>query len=200
VNKSADIDIAHSNVDTTATANKKPGKFKDTLSLASTALPIAGAVGTVGVWLAATFYVGEIQVTPDRPYNTLEVRVSDKKGQESVFHTPHFQLMPGRYHLEVTVDSQFKHHEDITAAFHKNTNIAMHVPTSAGSAGAAGSAATVTSSTTATPGSGDSSATRPSSQAGIAAAQPIDEDWGTEPGDTGKKRWWQFWKKSTPDK
>ena len=184
VNKSADTDLVRSNQATSTTTPKNSGKFKDSLSLASTALPITGAVGTLAVWLAANFYVGEIQVTPDRPFNTLEVRVSDKKGQESVFHTPHFQLMPGQYHLEVTVDSQFKHHADIKAVFQKNTDIAVHVPAATSSVASAVSA----------PGG------QSSSQTGVTPAQTVDEDWGSEPGDKGKKHWWQFWKKATPDK
>jgi hypothetical protein len=197
VTKSANIDIAQSNMATAASV-KKTGRLKDLLSVASTALPIAGALGTLAVWLAATFYVGEIQVTPDRPFNTLEVRVSDKKGQESVFHTPHFQLMPGQYHLEVTVDSQFKHHADIKAAFHKHTDIPVHVPEAvAGSSAKANSDSSTTGSNTVT---GNSTSTQTSSQAGVATAQPIDEDWGAEPGDNSKKHWWQFWRKSAPDK
>ena len=185
--KSVDIGLAPGSDTTSVTAPKKSGKFKDLISLASTALPIAGAIGTIGVWLAATFYVGEIQVTPDQPFNTLEVRVSDKKGQESVFHTPHFQLMPGQYHLEVTVDSQFKHHEDIKAAFHKNTNIAVHMPASAAVPGAEITSMAAVTSTAAT-------------KSTAVTTSATDEDWGSEPGDTSKKHWWQFWKKSTPNK
>ena len=187
---------------------KPPGKLKEHLSLASTALPIAGAVGTLGVWLAATFYVGDVQIATDRPFNTLEVRVSDKKGQESVFHTPQFQLMPGKYHLEVTVDSQFKQHADIKTVFRKSTTIAVHNPlaTNAQPGGA-------------TPGSSDT--TKP--YQGIASQiMGDDPDLKSETRKTNanfespsannavndsedgaasstKKRWWQFWKKNSTE-
>ena len=122
------------------TVPKQKGKLKDAVSTVSTVLPIAGAVGTMGVWLAANFYVADIQIEPDRAFNTLEVRVSDKKGQESVFHSPHFQVMPGHYHMEVTVDSQYKQHVDVKAVFHHKSTIALHVPGAFNTAAGASSA------------------------------------------------------------
>lgn len=178
-------------------APKGSGKLKDTLSLASTALPIAGAVGTLAVWIAANFYVGEVQITPDRPFSTLEVRVSDKKGQESVFHTPHFQLMPGKYHLEVTVDSHFKHHADIKAAFQKSTNILVHVPAGENVPPATEQVRESQQQVTLQGAAGQTDVSAQPSEINN-KNKAIEEDWGAEPADVSKKHWWQFWRKSPP--
>lgn len=202
-------------------AKAKPGKLKETLSVASTALPVAGAIGTLAVWLAANFYVGEIQITPDRPFNTLEVRVSDKKGQESVFHSPHFQLMPGRYHLEVTVDSQYKQHADIKSVFRHNTAVPIHIAgapvaatavpvpeatptnvTPVGSPIAPAATSSQAPTTLAPTKHGEQKSTQKTDIYGDTgdanSASGLGEEKSAESSDSTstKKRWWQVWKKS----
>ena len=203
------------------TASPKPkGKFKETVTVVSTILPIAGAVGTVGVWLAANFYVGDIHIIPDRPFNTLEVRVSDKKGMESVFHSPHFQLMPGHYHLEVTVDSQYKQHVDVKSVFHHHSNIAVHLPTTANVSSAPGTVGAVV---TTSNGLSQLVPSEPAKQAegiktrrghqegqeqlkpavstedaAIASEQADVDAQDSKNATPTKKRWWQIWKKNQP--
>jgi hypothetical protein len=117
---------------TTETQPKEPtpgGKrVHDFLNLATKVLPVAGAVGTLFVWLTANFYVGDVQVAPDHPFNAIEVKVSDKRGQEATFHTPKFQLMPGNYHVQVAVDSQSNQHADIKVVFHRKSLIPISMP------------------------------------------------------------------------
>lgn len=191
------------------------GRFKETITTISTALPIIGAVGTAGVWLAANFYTGEVEITPDRPFNSLEVRVSDKKGQETVFHTPSFQLMPGQYHLEVTVDSQHKQHFDVKTSFHKHQKLAVHVPVS--SQTSLNSTTGVTSFTTApgvlgvfatpkTPQAVTAPSVTSSAPGAIGAvvttseSSPQAELQASETNASSigsKKHWWQVWKRNS---
>ncbi|HEY9683163.1 MAG TPA: hypothetical protein V6C86_16410 [Oculatellaceae cyanobacterium] len=206
------------NANTTKAGGK--GRFKETITTISTALPIIGAVGTAGVWLAANFYTGEVEVTPDRPFNSLEVRVSDKKGQETVFHTPSFQLMPGQYHLEVTVDSQHKQHFDVKTSFHKHQKIAVHVPVSnQTSLNNASGAAAVTAVPGAlglftTPKAPQTAAPQPVPAPSVASSAPgtigtlvtagdgnpqaaLQESDFNASSTAGKKHWWQVWKKGS---
>src|ERR1700730_15987151 len=46
-------------------------KVKDTLQVVSMTISIVGAVGTLFVWSAANFYVGDVEVVGDRPYQNL---------------------------------------------------------------------------------------------------------------------------------
>src|SRR5258706_15917585 len=82
-----------------------PGKIDQThkvLGIVSTSLGICGAVGTVFVGLAMNFYVGDVEILPDKPVDSIEVKVYDNKGHEAVYHSPRFQLMPGDYSIDVT--------------------------------------------------------------------------------------------------
>jgi hypothetical protein len=92
-------------------------KVKDTLQIVSTTVSIVGAVGTLFVWTAANFYVGDVEVVADRPYRNLLVDVFDKKGENTTFHVNKFQLMPGKYHLEVSADGKSKHPADLEVQF-----------------------------------------------------------------------------------
>ena len=102
-------------------------KAKETVSLVATAIPVVGFVGTIAVWAASNYYVGDVVITTDKPYTSLTVKAFDKKGQESTFHTPRFQLMPGFYHLEITADNGIPKHADATVAFHKNAAVAVTI-------------------------------------------------------------------------
>jgi hypothetical protein len=57
-----------------------------------------------------------------KPFTTLTVKAFDKKGQESTFHTPRFQLMPGSYHLEIQADSAKPQHADAEVVFQRDSN------------------------------------------------------------------------------
>lgn len=109
-------------------AGGRVAKTKDTLSLLVTALPIVGAVGTFFVWAAANFYVGDVEITTNRTYNALTVKVYDAKGQEATFHSPKFQLMPGSYHIVMNADDSKAQHADATIAFQKKANITLNLP------------------------------------------------------------------------
>ena len=87
------------------------------LGVVSTTLGILGVVGTMFVWLTANLYVGDLEVRPDRPEKALTVKVYDRKGQEAVFHTNRFQLMPGSYQLEVVESGGTTHRADAEVRF-----------------------------------------------------------------------------------
>src|SRR4030095_15771078 len=91
------------------------------LSLASTTIGVLGAAGTLFVWLAANFYVGDIEVQPDQVLESVVVKVYDQKGQEASFHTPRFQLMPGSYHLEIVPNGGGAQHTDVVVKFREKT-------------------------------------------------------------------------------
>jgi hypothetical protein len=74
------------------------------LNIVSTGFGICGAVGTFAVWAISTWYVGDLEIRPDKPLQTIVVKVYDSKGNEAQFRTPQVQLMPGSYHVEVTAN------------------------------------------------------------------------------------------------
>ena len=111
------------------TSNAGSHKAKETLNLLATAiLPIVGALGTLSVFLIANFYVGDVEVTAPHTFSTLEVHAYNKKGQEAVFHSPRFQLMPDDYHFEIAVDSRPKQHADAAVRFRERTLVQVSQP------------------------------------------------------------------------
>jgi hypothetical protein len=117
-----------------ATVEQQPGKSgshkaKETLNLFATAvLPIVGALGTLCVFLIANFYVGDVEVSPASPFHTLEIHAYNKKGQEAIFHSPRFQLMPDDYHFEITIDSAVKQQADAAVRFRERTLVKINQP------------------------------------------------------------------------
>jgi len=98
-------------------------KAKETMSFVATTIPVLGFVGTLAVWAATNYYVGDIVVETSKPFTTLTVKAFDKKGQESTFHTPRFQLMPGSYHLEIQADNCKPQHADAEVVFQKVASV-----------------------------------------------------------------------------
>lgn len=100
-----------------SSAKSKTEQAHHIIQTISMTLGIAGAIGAAAVWVASNVYLGEVEVRPDKPVQSVIVKVYDKKGQESSFHMNHFQLMPGSYHLEVTPDGSKTQHADIEVQF-----------------------------------------------------------------------------------
>lgn len=90
----------------------KSAKTKETISFLSTAVPLLGVIGTAFVWGAANFYVGTVDIKPADDYQEINVQVFDQKGNEKEFHTPHFLLEPGKYHMAINVDKKGVQHVD----------------------------------------------------------------------------------------
>lgn len=105
------------------TASTKATKTKEIITVLSTAVPVLGAVGTLFVWLCANLYVGNVEIQPANKYETIVVDVFDQKGQQSSFHTPRFQLMPGKYHLAITTDKNTAQHVDAQIELGKTETI-----------------------------------------------------------------------------
>jgi hypothetical protein len=103
------------------TSKTKVEKVNSYLSTVSTTLAILGGVGTLGVWLAANFYTGLVEVRPQGPAEFVEVRVFDQKGESTTFHTRRFPLMPGEYHLEIKTSEKAPFHADTTVQFTKTS-------------------------------------------------------------------------------
>lgn len=108
-------------------APSKIVKAKETMSFVATSIPVIGFVGTIAVWAASNYYVGDVIVQTSKPFTTLTVKAFDKKGQESTFHTPRFQLMPGSYHLEIQADSAKPQHADTEVVFQKTATVPVSV-------------------------------------------------------------------------
>ena len=115
-------------------ASKTPNQSKSKveragsyLSLVSTTAGVLGAVGTLFVWLTANFYVGDVEVKPDQAFESVVVNVYDRKGQESSYHTPRFQLMPGSYHLEIVPNGGPAQHRDAEVRFGEKTVVDVDV-------------------------------------------------------------------------
>jgi hypothetical protein len=113
--------------------------------------------------------------------------------------------MPGQYHLEVTFDSQYKQHADVTASFRHHSKIALHVPglattpvtTSSGSAEPASAQVLPVTS------DGAKAATVAPNSVEAADAAMGSDYFGTANGSkessSPRKHWWQFWKKAQSD-
>src|SRR5579885_2720746 len=105
-----------------------PSKIDHThklLSIVSTSLGICGAMGTVIVGLLMNFYVGDVEIQPDKPVSALVVKVYDNKGHEAVYHTAKFQLMPGDYSVEILPEGVSKPlHAQAHVEFRKRQTIA----------------------------------------------------------------------------
>jgi hypothetical protein len=115
-----------------ARGHQSTSKTREVLSLLATAiLPIIGALGTLFVFLVVNFYVGDVDVAIPNGYQTLEVHAYNQKGQDAVFHTPHFQLMPDRYHFEVSVNGKPREHADAAVKFRHSTKVILIASASA---------------------------------------------------------------------
>ncbi|MBX9878641.1 MAG: hypothetical protein K2Y22_09300 [Candidatus Obscuribacterales bacterium] len=99
-----------------------------TLGVVTKVITIVGAAGTVLVWLTANFYTGEVKLKTDHPVTAIETRVYDKKGQEGLYRTSSFYLMPGIYHLEITPEGGQKQNADVEIAFTKTVEIPVATP------------------------------------------------------------------------
>lgn len=102
-------------------------KAKETMSFVATTIPVLGFVGTLAVWAATNYYVGDVVVEISKPFTTLTVKAFDKKGQESTFHTPRFQLMPGSYHLEIQADNFKPQHADAEVVFQRIATVPVGI-------------------------------------------------------------------------
>ena len=100
----------------------KLSKAKDVLAVISTTVTILGALGTLFVFLAVNYYVGDVEVACSQPFQKIEIGAFNRKGQSSTFYTPKFQLMPGTYHLSITCDGKApQHQEAVVRVGHKTT-------------------------------------------------------------------------------
>jgi len=100
---------------------------KDTLALVATSIPVLGLLGSGVVWATGTYYVGDVNIATDRPFHNLTVKAFDIKGHESTFHTPRFQLMPGKYHLEITADDLSPRRADTVVSFNEQSTVAIEL-------------------------------------------------------------------------
>lgn len=106
-----------------ANGKSKTTKTKETMSFLSTLVPLLGVLGTAFVWAAANYYVGTVDIKPVGEYQDINVQVFDAKGAEQNFHTPHFLLQPGKYHMAINVDKKGVHHVDAEVKLGATANI-----------------------------------------------------------------------------
>lgn len=112
-----------------STSNTQKVESADkTLGVVTKVITIIGAAGTLLVWLTANFYTGEVKIKPDHVVSAITTRVFDKKGQEGLYHTTSFYLMPGTYHLEITPEGGQKQDADVEIAFAKTIEIPVATP------------------------------------------------------------------------
>lgn len=91
------------------------------LGVVSKALTIFAALSTLSVWLYTTCYVGTLDVTPSKPFQELTLKVYDERGIESVYHTGHLKLLPGRYQILAKTDNNEPSRLEATVNFNKTT-------------------------------------------------------------------------------
>ncbi|HEY9791137.1 MAG TPA: hypothetical protein V6D22_12095 [Candidatus Obscuribacterales bacterium] len=126
---------------TIAAHKTKVEKAQSYLTVASTTIGIIGAVGAGFAWAATTFFLGDVQIRPDKPVDSLCVKITDKRGQTAFYYGKDVQLMPGKYHLQIGLaDKELTQHADVDVRLWKIAVIPFSVP----AAGAAAMAADAT--------------------------------------------------------
>jgi len=103
-------------------------KAKDYVGFMVSALPLIGAIGTVFVWFLSAIYVGNVELTTKKSFRTIFVQVFNERGNESEFHSPRFQLMPGDYVLRVSLDKDLPIQCGAIVKFHERTTIPLEEP------------------------------------------------------------------------
>jgi hypothetical protein len=124
-----------------STAEKMPAqktkveKAQSYLTVISTTIGIIGAVGAGFAWVATTFFLGDVQIRPDKPVQTVCVKITDKHGQTAFYYGKDVQLMPGNYHLEIGLpDKAPTQHADVNVQLWKIAVIPWAVPADAAAA------------------------------------------------------------------
>ncbi|MDZ4838139.1 MAG: hypothetical protein SGJ27_30520 [Candidatus Melainabacteria bacterium] len=74
------------------------------LGLASKLLTIFAALSTVTFWAYSTYYIGTLEIRPNKSVEYLTVKIYDERGAESVYHTGRMKVVPGRYQITATAD------------------------------------------------------------------------------------------------
>ncbi len=74
------------------------------LGVASKLLTIFAALSTLSIWLYSTYYIGTIEVRPNKSVEYLTIKLYDERGAESVFHTGRIKVVPGHYQVIATAD------------------------------------------------------------------------------------------------
>lgn len=110
-----------------APAKTRVEKVNTYLSTISTTIAILGFLGTAGVWLAANFYTGLVEIKPLGKPDFVAVRVYNQKGEASTFHTRRFPLMPGEYHLEIKTSERDPFHADTVVKFTQTSVVEVPV-------------------------------------------------------------------------
>jgi hypothetical protein len=111
------------------TSKTKAEKAQSYLSITSTTIGIIGAVGTAFVYLASTYFTGQVEINPDKPVQEMMVKVTDSKGHQSTYYTRYVSLMPGDYHLEFGIpDKKPTKHADAHVKVWERTIIPYTVP------------------------------------------------------------------------
>ncbi len=91
------------------------------LGLASKLLTIFAALSTVSVWLYSTYYIGTIEIRPNKSVEYLTVKLYDERGGESVFHTGRIKLVPGHYQVIASADDSNAASSQVDVKFNATT-------------------------------------------------------------------------------
>ncbi len=107
----------------------KVEKAQNYLGVVSTSIGVVGALGTAFVWLATTYFTGELAISPDKPVEEMMVKVIDSRGHQQIYYTRYVSLMPGDYHIEYGVaDKKPTVHADAHVNVWQRTIIPYVVP------------------------------------------------------------------------
>jgi len=74
------------------------------LGLASKVLTSIVALGTLSFWLYTTFYVGTLDIRPDKNIASMTIKLYDERGSESIYHTGRVKVTPGHYQIVAEAD------------------------------------------------------------------------------------------------
>jgi hypothetical protein len=119
---------------TSPTKNQAAGKtavekWHGYLALISTLIGIAGALFGLLAWAAMNFLLGDVEIKPDKPVESIMVKVVDKRGQAATYYGRRIQLMPGNYHLAIGLpDKPPTKHADVTVQLWHAVAIPYTVP------------------------------------------------------------------------
>lgn len=98
------------------------------LGVASKVLTIFAALSTLTVWLYTTYYVGTLDVKPDKDFQTLTLKLYDERGMESVYHSGRLKVVPGHYQILASTDENAPSRFEADVRFNQVTVVPYAVP------------------------------------------------------------------------
>lgn len=157
------------------------------LGLVSKVLTISAALSTLGIWAYSSYYVGAVEVRTTEPVESLTVKLYDDSGRESVYHTDHMKVVPGKYKVVLESREKVMASYPVDVKFNKLSVVAHSVANSRSRQAEIGSGQSEI---------GSRKAKIESTQTEIGYQLQDKQSGGDAVRDVKNRRWWQFWRRN----